>query len=414
MHAARLVGLGALAFASQAMAQWSLARIADTTTIAPGGPVFSSTTSVPFRSASLGRDGQVAFFGRHPGPNGFGIFRGGSLGLIRIADQTTAVPGIPNATFNQGFGGMSYDGSFVAFDATSSIAQTGIFRSTGGSLETLVNNQTSIPGGTGTFSLPSSPSTDNGAISFYGFSQSTVLGFYRWNNGSVNSIVTNTTPIPNGAGNFTNWGNQALAANRLVFGAWNASQSGLYSRDASGTGPISVIIDTSTPVPGLPGQTFAGAGSLSAQDDSIAFTGGTGTVGGVYAYLNNEVIRIVDYNTLGPSGETFTQFNSVAVSGSNVAFVALSSIGPELLVWRNGSLSRIAKIGDVIGGITINTISITSEALRGDTIAFTFQTQLDGASPILGGVYTATFIPAPASAFILVAPLAPLSRRRRR
>lgn len=279
-----------------------------------------------------------------------------------------------------------------------------------GVIETHINSSTPVPGGSGTFSGGIGDVYRSGnAETFLGGQGGSFLGWYRWTPTGVNAIVTTSTPVPGGSGNFTTWGTQALANDRLVFSARNATTRGVYSRDASGTGPISIIADTSTIVPGT-STPFAGFTQVAAEGSSVAFLGGPANLGGVWAYLNNQLTKVIDTNAIGPSGEQFQLINALSVSGNNVAFLADTSAGPEILVWRNGTLSTVVKYGDVINGITVRGLTLTSQSLRGDTVAFTFNTFL-GAGPVSGGVYTATYIPSP-GAFLALTALA-IPRRRR-
>lgn len=414
-----VAGLVAVTVAADVLAQgWTTSRVADTSTQSPGGPVFGGNGGATFTNACLGSNLEVAFFGVVP-VVGRGIYAGHENSLAQIADRNSPVPGVVGATFDQGFGSLSYDGGAVTFDGRSTDAGSGIYAGSGGPLQAIANRSTAVPGGSGTFSGAVAGYRDGGSVAFAGIQAGTVRGQYRWTSGAVNTIVDVNTPIPGGSGNFANWGSVALTGSRFAFSGRNSSHSGVYSRDAGGAGPLSVIADSATPTPG--GSGFLNDFSwISADGTNTAFAAradvNTGNSLGIYAHIDNQLLRIADTTTAGPSGELFVNFQSVTISGRNVAFVALANNGlTELIVWRDGVLSRVAKTGDFVNGIRLEKIEITSQALRGDSIAFTSY-HFVGApqEPDYGGVYTAAYVPSPGAAAILVGAWFCSFKRRRR
>ncbi len=314
---------------------------------------------------------------------------------------------MPGATFDQGFPSLCFDGVSPTFGAVSSGAGSGIYSSGPAGIYTIVNNQTIGPGG-GAFSGVGLPSRDGNDVVFGG-TQTNVAGLYRWTSLGINTVVSVGMPQPGGSA-FSSLAARALTGQRLAFAGGSASLNGVYTRDSSGAGPISIVADTTTLVPGtaLP---FAAFTAISADGPNTAFQGGSAGVGGVWAHINGQLIKVIDTNTPGPGGEQLLAIDQVSMSGNNVAFLAQTSIGREIFVWRDGLLSRVVKAGDAFNGISVTDLTMTSQALRGDTVAFTFNTPT-GAGPVFGGVYTATYIPAP-GAFLALAALAFPHRRRR-
>jgi hypothetical protein len=160
-------------------------------------------------------------------------------------------------------------------------------------------------------------------------------------------MVDTNTPIPNGSGNFTAVGWQALSGSTMAFRAGGANgQAGIYARSISG-GAIVRIADTNTQVPG-------GVGN-------------------------------------------FTTFYDLplSISGSNVVFSGTfgnNQRGFYAGTIDGGPLQKIVADGDVLDGHVVNSMSptLTSSGLDGSTVAFRL-TFTDGTS----AVYTYTPVPEP-------------------
>jgi hypothetical protein len=396
---------------------WSLTRVADTTMLVPGESGTYLSIGLPFGSASLADGPTVAFVatGCNAG-QGQGVFMGAGGVVSSVANRTTSVPGTPSATFNQGFGRVTFEGSNPTFDGRSGVAGSGAYRQLSpGNIQAIATNQTPIPGGGGgTFTGVSAPYGSGGGIAFTGLRNGPDYGIYRWTAGGINTIVDTTMPMPGTLGGLGQINSYSFAETRLAFRAANAERKGVFSRDASGTGPVGVVADSTVAAPGG-GGLFTDFGSISADGPNTSFIAGTssGSVG-TYASLNGQLTRIADSATLSPNGQQFFSFFDTAISGDTVAFVATGpTIGYELWVYRQGNYSRVIGSGDVLGGINVFTISIGPQALRGDTIAFSF-CETTGSDPTnRGGVYTATYVPAPGAATILAAAGGWAGRRRR-
>lgn len=123
-------------------------------------------------------------------------------------------------------------------------------------------------------------------------------------------------------------------------------------------------------------------------------------------------MRIADHAIPSPDGGTFIDFGPrpPSISGNNILFDATTAAhGRGLYTWRNGTISRIISEGDLLGGLFIGSLNLSTEAIDGDTIAFSFS----NFNPSTGAVYTATYAPSPCSLSLLAAAAALSARRRR-
>jgi hypothetical protein len=149
----------------------SLARMADTTTIVPGG-------SVPFTSfGGLTLSGStVAFQGKNNGPTANGIYTGDvpTGTLTRIADFTTTIP-VVGGTFGasvNAFGTPSVSGATVAFRGSGfdsgGHAVGGIYAGStaGGSLIRVVDTSTTFPGYSGSNTAFNDPAISGTIVAF--------------------------------------------------------------------------------------------------------------------------------------------------------------------------------------------------------------------------------------------------------
>lgn len=122
---------------------------------------------------------------------------------------------------------------------------------------------------------------------------------------------------------------------------------GVYVRDLSGTGPITMIVDTQTPTPGLIGGTFGGFEQVSIDGDLIVFEGCAGGTGGCLVYgffgcfledgVPGEVFKILHTGdtidgraiidmTMSPTGRDGNQFAFDVRHAANSASLYVATI----------------------------------------------------------------------------------------
>jgi hypothetical protein len=419
LHACLIASASLAVRTPLAWGQWTLTRVADTSTPVPGGSGnFGVGGGNPFTAPSYD-EGEVLFWGRQGslnGPDGVYAWRSGTLSVV--ADRNTLLPGT-SSTFSHFVSqqGIATDGSSPTFTAGSLAAgRGGIYSKVGQQLVPVVESTMSVPGGSGTFAHFTSPSRDGAAVTFAGGDNalpppSGTRGLYRSTNGQISLIADINTPLPQGGGNFAGFKQQGLSGSRVAFTANDPShQSGVYETDING-GPISLIADTNTPLPGGQGS-FTRLESASISGDNVSFLDyynpAQSSRAAVYARINGSLHAIAGPGTPLPGGLTVGYCGAAAISGDSIAFIAYHLGGQGIFVWRNGQIEPVVQSGGQLNGISVVVFSLSPDSFDGDTLAFSFY---DGTGN-LGGIYTAT-IPAPAGLALLgVAALRTVRRRR--
>ncbi|MDH3429507.1 MAG: cadherin-like beta sandwich domain-containing protein [Gammaproteobacteria bacterium] len=333
--------------------------IADDLTVWPG------TTDLlnGFRTPSY--DGSsVAFLGIKTGQGAIFVASGSNLDII--ADITTSEPRSAVATFEV-FGDPAVDGDAVAFH---SFAPTfgGIYSSIGGNLAFVADDQTDVPGGTGTFWRFSDPAFNAGNTAFLGAGFNSQQGVYSDLGGTLDVVVDKTTVSPNAAGAlFELFGEPHLADSNIVFLGMTAPliQEGIY-RFVGGN--LEVIADRSTIFPGsLPTMQHFDA-AVDQSDGSVAFFG-KDSFGWGHLFVHDGIgpRLIADPDTAIPMTGSTLRTPSPPVTMDGQALVFTGFAGPVLV--RDGTMSSLAGAGDVIGGKVLRSASFRHDSLSGDKIA---------------------------------------------
>lgn len=307
-----------------------------------------------------------------------------------LASTSTPIPnGTGNFTgFDLGSNQIASGGNNIIFVGTGTGGQQGFYSVTSQGMTRIVDVSTPIPNGTGSFrSLSGSISISSTAVAFGGFGNDGQLGVYGGSptGGPLIKIMDTTTPIPNGAGNFTGfqlvgYRTVQISGNNVAFlGSGSNSQNGIYLGTTTG-GPLTRIYDTSTPVPFASGN-FSRYLHFNLSGTTVAFVGRpttSVTTDGVYVgtVAGGPVARIADTSTITPNhASPFTGFSYVATNGVNVAFNATSNAimmsGVYSASLDGTGLIRIADRTMTIPG-TINTFtSFGRPTINDSVIAFT-------------------------------------------
>jgi hypothetical protein len=207
---------------------------------------------------------------------------------------------------------------------------------------------TAIPGGSGPFEELIRPTLDSGSVAFIGLSYSSGVqeGVYTNAGGPLSVVADLTTAIPGGTGLFV----------------------GFPSRHHGGG------IGTDGPVLAGGNVFFHGLGSAGQE--------------GIYTNAGGPLAVIADLNTSVPGGSgNFIAFEGLAAADSHVAFLGLSLVSPGLGIYTNlsGSLEEVISFDDSLDGKAINGLVLLWEGLDQNEIAFLAYFD-DGSE----GIYVAT------------------------
>ena len=335
---------GAVVFPSYStptsMAITSVAHSGKTTTLAstsatlvPGG----TSRFVGFTNPRTAVDGTITFHGSaESGLSGFYYIAANSKTLQTIADTATPVPAGGGATLGvlNGAVSMSEDGgvAFVGAAAVGNSTYRAIYRATspGAGIEPIIDTNTPMPDHKHNFECLSGPSYARGKIAFFGshclsgvlgavppafrsermvrsrsasshalhdnYGDDPVPGIFIATLGSKNvtTVATSATPVPNGHDGelFVSFSDPVFDGDTVGFLGLGAQGSfGLYKSSISSNTPLSVVVDTKTPVPGGDGLFGDIPQTPSLVDGTFLFQAGAGGgFAGIYSATSNEDI----------------------------------------------------------------------------------------------------------------------------
>ncbi|MGZ4975670.1 MAG: DUF7453 family protein [Methylobacter sp.] len=203
----------------------------------------------------------------------------------------------------------------------------------GSSPVAIVTPYSSVPGGTGKFASFGAPSINGSLVAFGGGGSNGENGIYATDigiPGVVDIVVDKNTPIPEGTGNFIDFGKPSLYDNNIAFrGADSNGHQGIYIEDGTS---LNVIVDTLTPTPDGVGN-FTGFGDPALGENLLAFFGSDSNSGrGIYVYRidakQNQLLKIIDTGEQ-LDGKTIEEFGfgRGGLSGNKLVFVARFSDG---------------------------------------------------------------------------------------
>jgi hypothetical protein len=351
---------------------FSYTTVADWNTPIPNaGKSFTGFTSgfEPCRP-SQDANGNVAFVGAGPVQYGQGVYLSSGGQLSAVADISTPTP--DGLGVFGGFYQATVDNQQVAFFGYGSdYTKKGIYiTGPGGSLTAAADVTKVIPGGSGPFYSFGSVSSQGSTVLFDGYAQNGASGVYLGNLGSISSVVDGTTPQPGGSGKFSSVGgvsaSPSSAGNGSYVAFWGSNAAGTLSgiyeaqTNSSGSGAF-VVADTNTIAPGT-GKTFSSfAPSPTIYGAQTAFHGHVidGTQG-IYLFQNGPLGVIADLTTPVPGGTgNFTDFgDSTSVVGNQVAFEGYYKTGAVanegIYLEINGLLAKVIATGDQLDGKSVS------------------------------------------------------------
>jgi hypothetical protein len=374
-----LAGVGLATCPERLPAQVSFAftRIADASTSVPGG----TGTFAFFGDPAI--DGtSVAFLGQGGGRTGIYAFVAG--GLVVAADTLTTMPG--TAARFAAFGFPSVAGPSVAFYGESADrAERGIYTGAADGLVAVATQDDAVPGTSPPvlFSgFGSRLSLDDETVAFVGEHGGVVAGIYSNAGGGLSVVADTSTPIPSPepAGTFTGFSFPSIDHDVVAFvGEGGGGRKGIYTR-----GTVLSDLDTAIPGAGASG-TFTDVAHPSTDRLNVAFVGlGTDGQWGVYGYESGVLGAVADTATAIPgAADRFINFQTASMDFGNVAFVAQNSLGqPGLYLRYAGTLHKVVDLNDTLDGRQLAWISIGAEALSGGRVAFSVVFDDDGTQAI--------------------------------
>lgn len=313
----------------------------------------------------------------------------GAATFTTVADSNTLIPG-SNQTF-AGYGPTPdhFYGTAVSFlGGTNTVggAYAGV-----SSLMTLVDTNTTVPGTSSHFGSFGGAAYSNGNFVVQAGASSSALGIYAGSvGGPLKLIADTTTQLPGGSVPFTFFSNQPVVSSTgdVAFiglsSKTSPSSGGIYST-AGGT--LHAVIDTNT----IPqGDTTAYKSFIipAIQGQSMVYGGSTSTGTNLFLQVgNNAPTLMVNQNTAIPGGTgNFTTLLAPSVDGNNIAFFGegASLSNPGIYGVVNGQLLRIVGNGTAApGGGTLTNLG--GPSISGSDVVFGAARQVG--STTTNGIY---------------------------
>ena len=305
----------------------------------PGHPgeLFSGVGSISLES------GNMAFFGQSAVRRGIFTEVGGTL--TKVVDNLTEIPPGDQGTFfnfrppslSDGNTWVIGIGRLQSEDQDTPVIQ-GIYTDEGGTLHAVADINSPHPDGSGTlFTRFDEVSVDGGNPAFIAESENLGTdtfkrGVYTVVDGVIQKVVDTNTEIPEGTGTFVRFDSLAFAAGKLVFVASGPLQKGIY---VNSEGSLSKVLDLTDTLDGK-NISFFQFSPQGFDGNTLAFLViFTDNSKGIYrASLStfntepgeNVVVEPVDSTTGEPSIVTLT-FDEVLEAGDTT--VATSQTGPQ-------------------------------------------------------------------------------------
>jgi hypothetical protein len=178
----------------------------------------------------------------------------------------------------------------------------------------IVTSSTPVPGGFGNFKAftaqegtdPIAPSLDGTSMVFSGLDDAGRGGVYRWDSGVISMVANRNTPVPNQSASFEILGGGAISGPQVAFRASTPTASGIYLANGS---QITTIAETSS--------TFTGFSRHSIADGQIAFGATANGANSFFRYRDGTTSQVATgYQSAG---------NSHISRGGHIAFQAITS-----------------------------------------------------------------------------------------
>ncbi len=360
-----------------------IGKIADTTTTVPG----AANTFSGFNNAVMDKSGTIAMVGLGSPTNG--VYKYTSGVLSKVADNSTVIPGASGVFAS--FGLPSINKGKVAFLGYDLNSKDGIYTDRSGTLTKVVDRNNGFSG----FGDPNLSDTGAAFIGLLG----TASGIYNWSfaSSSIATVTLSANTIPAGTGSYTGFGSVSSDGTTVYHGGTGLNQSGIYKEVG---GVSSVVVDRNSLLPGS-SATFAGGSiaNVSRDGDNISFNATEAGRSSILARINNVLSMVADTSTPVPDGSgLFSKFSYSSVGGSSVAFVGYDAVKdslyptghPGLYAWTGSELARLVDTSMTLNGKLIRTIELAQQSVNANKVVFKaiFRDNTTG-------IFVASLIPTP-------------------
>jgi len=307
----------------------TLIRVADGNTPVPPGGLgnFSgfSSSSVAISSDNVLFEGFPQIFNH----SGVYVFDGTSLRML--VDTDTPIPGGAGNFVGVFSDSLVINGDTVAFKASGSAFQVGIYFFDGTTLEKAADANTAIPGGTDTFDDFSYPALGTGRVAFLGISHGMTQGMYQFDGATLTTVADTTTPVPSGVGTFTFpafAGPPSMSERNVVFTGHDSSGEG--SVQLFNGNMLSVVANINTAIPGGSGRFTAFAGQPLVSDGNVAFSArGPGLQEGIYLATHVPISPLTAWLGLKNSDDVGLRVDVLAEVFRNETLIASGQLGDQ-------------------------------------------------------------------------------------
>lgn len=388
----------------------SFKKIADYNTLVPeGSGTFSFLGSEPVTNGF-----QVFFRGFDAAQND-GLYLADSNNSISlVVNPSTPVPDLENSSFSGFDNDIHIGGDTLAFEAIldSNLDKEIIITARGNPL-ILTNNVDTVnklnprnldPSNQGIFMRVNEPAVDSktGAIAFNNEQEDAIDGVYTNFTGSITTVVDKNTSVPGLEDfSFKSFSDQISFEGNIGIDAdlenLNSSTSAQVLLLATPSGLLTIAADTvNTLNPSTKNKTFTTMGPIDVEGRNFAFFGRTNRNQGIYASFGNSLQIIADNQTLVPTKDEhediklsyflrtlipgkdedeeikFSYFRTqFSLDGSNILFEGFYNGGRGIYLWHRGKLFCILDVNHTLEGLTIKSLNLSfSDAIKNNQLVF--------------------------------------------
>lgn len=388
----------------------------------------------------------------------FGDSCAAEITLTRVADTGTAIPDGDGNFTNLNW--PVVDNGILIFEGRGIDNQRGLFRFSDGRLETVIDQMTSVPDSTALFHDARWPTMDGSTTAFMGRTTDGGSGIYTVTDGEVTRIADTAMPLTDSTSVFTSFGSPVIGYGQLAFSADTDSGTGIYAYEGAA---LRTIADTNTPIPGEGEVTFDQIfDRVQINDGQVLFAGANSrVVSGIYLERDGRLSSVIDthdadlntianfstddgsvvFRGIDAAGKHAIYRDEIATDsrpqliadaemfaatleddftfgrdypladGGNSVFVARTVEGTSgIFLLRDGELTPVVRIGDVLDGQQIDGIDgFDGHELGGGQFGFIVSYPGTG---IDKAIYLAT-VPEPSCVSLLLFGLVLLHQLRR-